>query len=911
MVDKEKIKQLVEKYYSLEKEGELKDYNEEATKKSFIEPLFHALGWDIENLKEVSVEETIKNKRVDYGFRIGGIPKFFLEAKALREEDIIQLKYVQQAIDYAWMKSCTWAVLTNFRTLIVYNAEQKSPDPRMNWFIKFTDPKEYLERIDTLMLLSRDSVKSGDLDKKAEEFGKKELKKSIDKALLDDITNFREMLYNNIKKNNQNRNLSSEEIEESVQRIIDRLIFIRNTEDRGLESEELRSKLREWSGSERGHLLNQLNKLYSRYDDDYDSRLFEHSLCDELSIDDDILEEVITGLYESKDKLYRYDFSLISADILGNIYEQYLGRILKKVGKTNKLEASKAKRKSEGIYYTPTYIVEYIVKNTLGEYIKTHSEKDIENVKILDPACGSGSFLLKAYDTLENYWKEKGKLDQSKLEERGSYSKKVDIARNNIFGVDLDEKAVEIAQLNLLLKIAEKRKRLPELRNNIKCGNSLIDDPKVASDKAFNWDEEFTEMTGSGGFDVVIGNPPYINIYKISKNKKEIEFYQRKFEIAYKKFDLYILFMEKSIKLIKDGGRFSFIVPDKWLYLPYGEKLRAFILQNCIIEKIVDLTKFKVFKDAVNTPIIFILRKEKNNIKRDKNKIQIILPKENAEDILINNNDTFVIHQKIFEKTPKNMFRIQLTDKALSIIEKVDAQSLKLGEICYVNWGCRPVPLDKFYVNKKVGEKYKPAIKGENIFRYSIKYTGMFLNYDPPKLYNPVFPELFERESIIIRDIGGGKAINATINERHYYNPHTVINCLLKFTLSDIKKFSKKEIELSKNYNLKYLLGIINSKLVLFYFRTMITDFLHTVPDSVRMLPIKMTKADEQKSIIELVDKILYLNNYLNHLGNKKTDQILKIAEEIKKTDKEIDDLVYKIYGITEEEKKTIEESLK
>ena len=214
MVDLDKIKQLVEKYYSLEKESKLKDYNEEATKKGFIEPLFRALGWDIENLNEVSVEETISKKRVDYGFRVDGIPKFFLEAKALREDDIIQLKYVQQAIDYAWMKSCTWAILTNFRTLVVYNAEQKSSDPRMNRFLIFIEPKDYLEKIDELMLLSKESIKRGELDKKAEYVGKKELKKSIDTALLDDITNFREILYNNIKINNKNRNLSDEDIKE-------------------------------------------------------------------------------------------------------------------------------------------------------------------------------------------------------------------------------------------------------------------------------------------------------------------------------------------------------------------------------------------------------------------------------------------------------------------------------------------------------------------------------------------------------------------------------------------------------------------------------------------------------------------------------------------------------------------------
>ena len=486
-IDKNKIRKLVDKYNDVISSGKISDYNEEMTKKDFILPLFNALGWDTENSNEVSAEETIKNKRVDYAFKIDGVPKFFLEAKSLREDNIINLKYVEQAIDYAWMKSCSWAVLTNFRTLIVYNAEQKNPDPRMSWFIKFTDPKEYLEEDNRLMLLSKESIETGKLDIEAEKYGKKELKKPVDKALLDDITNFRELLYNNIKRNNTDKELTDSDIEEVVQRIIDRMIFIRSAEDRGLEPEELRSKVREWSNAG-NRLLAKLSDLYKQYDDNYNSKLFAHYLCDDLKIDDDVLSTIINGLYESKDGLYRYDFSLIPADILGNIYEQYLGRILKKVGKTSKLEVSKAKRKSEGIYYTPTYIVGYIVKNTVEEYIKTHKEKDIENIKILDPACGSGSFLLKSYDTLENYWKEKRKLNETKLEDSGSYSKKVEIVTKNIFGVDLDEKAVEIAQLNLLLKIAEKRKRLPTLQKNIKNGNSLIDDQKVAGSRAFKWD---------------------------------------------------------------------------------------------------------------------------------------------------------------------------------------------------------------------------------------------------------------------------------------------------------------------------------------------------------------------------------------------------------------------------------------
>ena len=350
MVDLDKIKQLVDNYYSLEQDEKLKDYNEEMTKKDFILPLFRALGWDTENSKEVSAEEAIKNKRVDYGFKIGGIPKFFLEAKSLKDKDIINLKYVQQAIDYAWMKSCRWAVLTNFRTLVIYNAEERNKDPRLNRFLIFSSPEDYLKD-DRIHLLSKESFEKGELDKQAVEVGKAELKKPVDKALLDDITTFRELLYNSVKKNNPSKGLNEEDIEEAVQRIIDRMIFIRSAEDRALEPEELRSKIREWSNSNKGKLLEKLSELYKEYDDNYNSKLFAHHLCDDLKIDDDVLNTVINGLYESKDGLYRYDFSLLSADILGNIYEQYLGRILKKVGKNSKLEASKTKRKSEGICF--------------------------------------------------------------------------------------------------------------------------------------------------------------------------------------------------------------------------------------------------------------------------------------------------------------------------------------------------------------------------------------------------------------------------------------------------------------------------------------------------------------------------------------------------------------------------------
>ena len=402
-VDFERIKELIAKYETDKKSGEIKRYNEEKTKTDLIQPLFEALGWNISNRARrndsVSPEEKISKKRVDYGFRINGIPKFFLEAKSLKEEDIqSNSKYVTQAIDYAWMKSCSWAILTNFETIAVYNADWKSGYFGGNLFFVL-HPNDFLTD-DRFRKLSKESFERNELDGLASKYGKKQVKNPINKQLLLDMISFRESLSKGIVKNNQDKHLSQDDIDESVQRILDRLIFIRNAEDRGLEENRLLSDVRQWSSKGKGELVKEISKVYSYFDDQYNSKLFAKHLCDDLYIDNSELQEVIEGLNHSKDGSYRYDFSIIESDVLGNIYEQYLGNILKSTPKRAKLESSKVHRKEQGIYYTPSYIVDYIVKNTVGEYIKTHSPEEIKNVRILDPACGSGSFLIRAYKEL-------------------------------------------------------------------------------------------------------------------------------------------------------------------------------------------------------------------------------------------------------------------------------------------------------------------------------------------------------------------------------------------------------------------------------------------------------------------------------------------------------------------------------
>src|SRR3989338_3475730 len=590
---KEEIKKLVEKYNKLVESGKSKSYNEEMTKKDFILPLFRALGWSVEDGDEVTAEEKVSKGRVDYAFRIEGIPKLFLEAKSLRE-DLDRKEFAEQAINYAWHKGATWAILTDFEGIKVFNAEWKSVNYLQNQFFSINCNK-FLDNFEQLWLLSRESLELGLIDKEAEKWGKKAKKIPVDKQLLSELTRFRELLTKNILKNNSSKNLTEEELEEAVQRIIDRLIFIRTLEDKQLEAPVLQSLIRENANK---RISKKLNDAFRKIDDVYNSKLFKPHLCEELAIDDDILEKIIYGLFKTADNTVHYDFSAIDADVLGNIYEQYLGHILKKTAKRASLTEGKAYRKEQGIYYTPTYVVDYIVKNTIGELAKD-KKFDLKNIKVLDPACGSGSFLMKAFDYLVTLDKKKnGEIEQTKLDltgETATYGRKVEILKNNIFGVDLDTKAVEIAQLNLLLKAAEKKHRFPTLQENIKVGNSLIDDPAVAGDKAFKWEEQFKDIMKDGGFDVVIGNPPYVRIQTL--DKKQVEWFNGHYASAEKgNYDIYVLFVEKGLQVLNPKGEMGFILPHKFFNAKYGEPLRGLIGKH--LSQVVHFGDLQIFEGA-------------------------------------------------------------------------------------------------------------------------------------------------------------------------------------------------------------------------------------------------------------------------------------------------------------------------
>jgi len=871
----------IDYYKKLLSEDKLKDYSEEDTKKDFILPLFHYLGWETEIHEEVQAEEYISGDKVDYSFRLNGIPKFFLEAKSF-SETIQKPKFSEQAIDYSYHKGCTWAILSDFTTLKIFNSECKF-DPIHSLFNKFECPDDYITKFDELWVLSKESFNKNLLDAEAEKWNKKIPRIPINEQLLKDFTRFRTILSNNISKRNPTSKISEEELDESVQRILDRLIFIRNCEDRELEAKDLISVVRDYEQKNK-KILKRFKEIFGYFDEQYNSKLFAKHLCDELEIDDSILAEIINGLYATKDGLVNYNFKDIASDVLGNIYEDYLGHILRKSKLRAKVTESSSKRKSQAAYFTPPYIVDYIIKNTLGEALKNIAS--IDTLDVIDIACGSGSFLIKVFDYLYQYELHNNPAyGQTEIDFKYGlpFTEKSKIVNKCIFGVDVDKKAVEIAQLNLLLKITEKAKRLPLLNDNIKCGNSLIDEKYVVGEKAFNWKTQFPNQK----FNIIIGNPPYVKPHRIDKAEKA--FMQKTFLTFKEKSNLYSCFMEKGISLLEEGGLISFIVPNTWVSLNSFRNIRKYILDTCRVVKLVQLPK-KVFKDATVETIIFVFKKDSDEIRRNKNSITV-------ESLSKTGVVTFIkkLDQAQLLKNYNNTFEMYSDNTSKTLLANLSKTKTKLRSVVNFMYGLKTGDDKKFILDSCRNKDCKKLIRSENISSYKINYAGEYVWYAPTIMKKNCVsarigePERFESNKIIVSRMG--KNLIAAYDEQQYY----VKDCMMLLPKEG-------------GASLKYLTGLLNSKLLNYYYKNYFVT-IDVLKFAILELPIIIANpvviANVENKVTNITNQLLAIKTHKN------TDDYNSIEESANKIKDEIDELVFDIYNIEKEDRAKIKEFMK
>lgn len=572
-------------------------FNEDQTRHTFILPLFRALGWSTVDPTEFSAEEQISRGFVDFGFYLNGVPVFYLETKRVKE-DISKPEHMKQAINYAYLKGVTWAVLTDFEETMVFNAEWEERDPEQARFLTLRWDDYADGHFDDLWLLSKPSMQQGEINEKAERYGRKRRKEPVTDKLFKQLTEWRRELFSVIQTYNAEKLWAQNphEIDNAVQKLIDRLIFIRTAEDREIEPNRLQALVRQ---SKPGDLWQKLLALFRELDGVYNSNLFAQSALDWMDVyDPDLIKEIIEGLYAPHGSYFRYDFNAISADVLGAVYEQYLGfKALDPEGKTSLAgvaSGKQQKRKAQGIYYTPQFVVRYIVQNTVGRLLEEGA--DAHKLRILDPACGSGSFLIEAFDVLD-LWLRQHEPDVPASERRRR------ILTENIYGVDLDDQAVEVTRLNLLLRASLERGKLP-LLTNIQHGNSLVSDAAVAGETAFVWEERFADVMRGGGFDVVIGNPPW----GATTSSIEENHFKDTYETASGgNHDTYILFIERALQMLRNEGVFSFITPDTFLRKNNFLPTRRFILEKSTVVELVETGP--VFSKVRDTwCLIFTLR---------------------------------------------------------------------------------------------------------------------------------------------------------------------------------------------------------------------------------------------------------------------------------------------------------------
>lgn len=966
---------LVERFETNKESYKSGHYNETQVRREFVDPFFKALGWDVDNeqgfaeaYKDVIHEDAVKvgttTKAPDYSFRIGGQRKFFLEAKKPSVDIKDDIHPAFQLRRYAWTMKLPLSVLTDFEEFAVYdcNVKPDKTDKASNARIFYLNYKDYLTRWDEITgIFSKNAVLKGSFDKYAADKKSKRGTSAVDVVFLEEIAGWRELLARNIAL--RNPDLSTKDLNYAVQAIVNRIVFLRICEDRGIER---LMKLQDLLNGER--VYPRLCELFRRADERYNSGIFHFekepgrespdTLTLSLNIDDKPLKEIFKRLYYPDSP---YEFSVLPAEILGQVYEQFLGKVIRLTeGHRAVIEDKPEVKKAGGVKYTPVYIVENIVGKTLGKILKGKTPLEVVLITVLDPACGSGSFLIVAYQYLLDWHRDwyvqnlvpllqcglkpsspeikrllpgvetskKGRKKEPELpvyQGRGGEWKLTTAERkrillNNIYGVDIDRQAVEVTKLSLLLKVLEgendetiskqltlfQERALPDLSNNIKCGNSLIgwdilkDNPGLTQEEIerinpFDWEKEFPEIFQRGGFSIVIGNPPWGALLS-QEDERYLETAAHYLVAQGRSIDTYSLFIERALGLLKNGGLMGYITPDTFLRKSDHLPTRELLLKNTRILELLELGP--VFRTVPDTWCsIFIIEKS--------------LP----------NEETKIIHKKLSRFIVSAIDRLNMFAKGEWYSETEMHQSYWLQNyqmiIGYLaSEACQKL-ISKMESHKRLGELKDTYIisRGEEGSKFALNGAengDLFM----------VIPANVERYRIS----DGLNILSSMITSNKitsfYTHPKIWITRIQKMRWKqrivsglDQRKNSAGmktlQIIISKLDNiqdLKYLQAILSSKLINFWCVNYLADdmnktYLENVPIPAPVIDLKHSAL--YNDLISNVDKMQDLKN---QLADAKISQDTNILQrQIEATDNQIDTLVYELYGLTEEEIKIVE----
>jgi type I restriction-modification system DNA methylase subunit len=852
---------------------------EEATKSLLLEPLFHALGY-LSNTNYVR-EFKILGDSVDYLLK-SDRPLIFVEAKSLHDCPKASLfdKHRDQVMRYIqnyrlspevtkMERPVAWILLSNFAQFDFIRVNETTPTYSFNLEDLWRRRDEFWE------LFGLENLDANRID----ELYDQQKKAGLDQQFLADLKRWRLLIANGFALRNQSCSL--EDITLASQQLLDRFIFCRMLETRRLvEYNKLARTYGHYevlyarADATFAEIIRQ--SLFVEIKNDFNTELFEQPLlCDGLDIDNAALSAVIgheplspefaaTCGFEAGQgellafrHLYSYDFSLMSSDVMGAVYERFLAHKLFQDGGRVVIEDTDELRKKEGIYYTPQYIVDYIVEHTLGERIKPilaeaktllgyknfkgalAKIRELQNVKVLDPAMGSGSFLLRAFDALVNAYDDYNQECRRIKKERNGHGALFDadfalaeevfdaplhVLTENIFGVDLDKQAVEVAKLNLWLRYMavnrdsfrerlERKRRgdkplnlLPNLTKNFKRGNSLIADQAIAGEAAFDWQMEFPETMKRGGFDVVIGNPPYVVVNEENCGKAAIDYFET-LSVAEFKIDLFHLFIQRGIDLARPTGRFGYIVPNPWLTLQYTSRLRHYVLEHASVQELV-IFSHRVFQDAdVHTCLLLL---EKNTASKDH-----IVAIRHPSGVNIVSSEQNHLAQSSWFHPPAFVMETRLTGEVKTFIDRLVSQFPRLESLARASLGCQAYNSSKhsteqiekrvFHADHKAGPEYLPELAGNDVSRYVInRQKGEWIKYGP-WLHDYRTMDWLEGPRILIREIPG-------------HPPYMIQACYVEETYCHYKTILNVNPLPDTRLSMKFLTGLLNSRLLSFVF---------------------------------------------------------------------------------------------